>query len=788
LYYLLDKYIGKNMKNFSTTNTLGLSHAEVQKYQSQGLTNAFTPKTSRTYTQIFIQNIFTPINNLVLSVGLLLIVFGYGSRALVYISIIFINILLGLVQEIRSKIALDTITHLSVPQVQVIRDGIQQSISSQDIVLHDFLKLQVGDVIPVDGVVVSGTAQLNESLLTGESNMISKKTDSEVLSGSAITSGSIVIQATRVGESSMANNLITQAKRFRTRVTPTQRDMNRIVQYIFIAVFVLSVIVVLQSIMYRQPFGELIGHIAVIVGIIPNSLFVLIGVSYSLGAIRMYRHNTLVQQLNSVESLSTLDILCFDKTGTLTTGEMLFHGLFPLGQESESEIWTYISTFTDSITVPNRTAEVIQIETKNHTTHRQLQSTRVEIPFSSEYKWSGITFENNDTFILGAPEILMKDTPEIVRHYQNKGLRVLVFGRSSESLVYSENPVIPSKIDFLALIVLQDELRSDIQQTLDFFHEAGVQTKIISGDGTATLQAIYSLIMGNHTERIVSGVDLELLSDTDFDTAVREVSIFGRITPQLKERIVDRLKAQGNRVAMVGDGVNDILSLKKADLGIAMNSGSQSTKQIADLVLLDNSLVSLTYGLLEGQKIQQALKHIFQIQLVRSLFVTFLIFLTLSFGIRIPFGIGQTTLLALLSTGIPSLFLTLWAQPKKLKKHALMNTFWKWIVPISAVFAVGGVAITVLILQRNELSASLFMYSLIFILILAAYIQRQRKMWLVCGGVFAATIWGLQLQYFLKIVKPMTFSLTDFTKVLAVIAVCFAILLVAKKIANTRKI
>ena len=774
---------------------LGLSQKEVEIRINNSQTNAFEAKTSRSIQQILWHNIFTPINNLVLGMGIILLLFNFGTRAWVYISIIFVNILLGVVQEIRSKIALDKITHLSTPTAVVVRDGLEITIPSPDIVLDDIVKIQTGDVVPVDGVVVSGCAQTNEALLTGESNLISKKLDDEVLSGSSVISGRLFITATRVGASSMANSLTTQAKRYRVTYTRTQKDINRIIEGVFVLVFVLCCVSFFRSWSGGIPLPRAVEQIAVIVGIIPNSLFVLIGLSYSLGAIRMFRQNTLVQQLNSIESLSSLDILCFDKTGTITTGNMVFHQLETMSDNLISDVWDQLAAFSQAVTIANPTMEVVQRESKHLNIPRNTSNILVEIPFSSQYKWSGITFEPSEspivthrTYIMGAPEILMKHVDPAISEYQSRGFRVVVFASSADKLVESDNPKLPENLEYLGYIVLQDELRVGVKDTLKTFHESGVKTKIISGDGVLTLKAIYSLIMGKNTEQVISGAELESLDQIDFDRTIIETSIFGRITPQLKERIIDRLKAQGNQVAMVGDGVNDILSLKKADLGIAMNSGSQSTKQIADLVLLDNSLSSLIYGLTEGQKIQLGLKHIFQVQLTRSFFLSFLVIFSLIIGIRIPFGIDQTTVLSLLSTGVPSVFLTLWAAPKKLPKQALITTLWDWILPVALVLSIGAMAVVFWIAKQSELSAAVFVFSFVSILVLSGYIQKQARMWAVCAVVAFPVIIILLFKDYLekafRLRRLLNLPPADLLKVLAVVAVCFGVLWIAKQISQ----
>jgi len=671
----------------STPN--GLSNSEVIDRIKQGQTNNYTVPGGRTYWHIFRENMLTAINIILATVALTLILVGRFSDGLIYFSVVFLNILVGLAQEIYAKFKLDQMSDLTSPKNQVVREGQIILIDNKSIVLGDLILVTAGEIIPVDGTVVKGQIESDESLLTGESNPIVKKIGDEVLSGSTVASGQIYFRATAVGENSMAAKISSKAKIYTRYFTPLQKEINLVLRILFTIVSVLAAIVGFGLYTTGQPFDDSVAIIAVILGIVPNSLMAMVNLAYAVGAVRILRRGALVQQLNAVESLSNVNILCLDKTGTLTSGQLVLEQIVTdFGELDSHKASQQLQQFVSSITSFNSTTKAVLTKL----TPSSKLNLKEEVAFSSKYKWSGILDDNNQALILGAPEILMtqiQDQKMIqaiqaqLDHYQSLGQRVLIFGRSSSSanILNSDNqPILPENLELVALIVLSDKLRDEAQTTIAKFQNVGVQIKIISGDSPKTVAALAKQIGFGNT-KFISGLELAELNDLDFAQQVNQCSIFGRITPEQKERIVITLKESGNYVAMVGDGVNDVMSLKAANLGIAMESGSPATRSVAEIILLGDSFASLPVGLNEGQKIRSGLENVLKLYLSRVAFIVIIVIATYLAALPFPLGVKQKQLLSLIGNGLPSILLTLLARPKVNFSKSVLASVASLVIP-----------------------------------------------------------------------------------------------------------
>ena len=679
-------------------NLQGLTAAEVLERRSRGLGNTSRTNTSRSYAQIFLENTFTFINNVLFILGIALVLLGRTSDALVSVGIITINILVSVVQEIRAKRTLDQIALLTRPTAVVIRDGKEQTVDPNAIVVGDLLKIGPGDQVVVDGSLVSGSIEADESLLTGESDQIAKQPGSPVYSGSFCVNGSALFTAEKVGNESLANQITAGAKAFRRMLTPIQKETNLIVRLVLIVAVYFELLLSVNTFLNDIPLVDSVRMSVVIAGLVPNGLFVSIAVAYALGAVRIAGKGALVQQSNAVESLSNVNVLCLDKTGTLTANRIRFSELAPLSG-TQDELRAVLADFANSTSAGNRTSEAIAAAFPG-----KKLSVVQEIPFSSERKWSAITFDlpqRRGVYILGAPEMLVahlapgSDLGPQLAQWSEAGLRVVLLAQLPQPVSLrdaSDQPFLPENLIALGLVSFSDELRPEARETLAAFNKAGVKVKVISGDNPQTVAALATQAGMGPDLKTVSGLELAQMDQAQFSTAAEECTIFGRITPQQKENLVNALRDRGNYVAMIGDGVNDVLSLKRANLGIAMQSGSQATRGVADLILMGDSFAVLPYAVREGQRIVNGMQDILKLYMAR---IVYTILLVVSTGIIVgfPFSPKHNSMVALLAVGLPTLALATWARPERVPRGGLLRRLLHFVLPATITQSVFGLAV-----------------------------------------------------------------------------------------------
>lgn len=705
----------------------GLSESEVLQKRAQGLGNPAPPPTSRTYAQIFRENIFTFINGVIFFLGVALLLVGRPVDALLSVGIISLNILVSVVQEIRAKRTLDKIALLTRPKATVIRDGAPSQVVPEELVVGDVLYVAPGDQIVLDGAVVQGKMTVDESQLTGESNSISKQNGAQVYSGSFCVTGSAFYVAEKVGGDSLANQITAGAKQFRRVLTPLQQEVVLVIRIMLLIVVYLEILIVLNAALKALNLGDTVQQSTLIAGLVPNGLFLSISIAYALGAVRIIRFGVLVQQANAIESLSNVNVLCLDKTGTLTTNRLQVNALHPLAI-SESELAHVLGDMVANATTQNKTSQALAEKYRG-----EKRVVVGEIPFSSARKWSAIAFHDGrdekrgtrneplafrishhaGTFALGAPEMLQPYLVDAENVNENRdksprpressrergdlsptwreimtrtqalaeqGLRVLLvaYHSSTELQDKGDDSRLPQDMTPLGLVSIRDELRPEAREALDNFINAGVNPKIISGDNPETVAALAKQA-GLKNAKLVSGVDLEKMDDAQFAHAARERTIFGRITPQQKEKLVRALRAEGHYVAMIGDGVNDVLSLKQANLGIAMQSGTQATRAVADLVLMDDSFASLAPAVTEGQRIVNGMQDILKLFLTRIVTMAMVIMSALVIG-EFPLALRQGSLVTLFSVGIPTVLLAIWARPGAVGRGTLAQRLFHFIL------------------------------------------------------------------------------------------------------------
>jgi cation-transporting ATPase E len=667
---------------------VGLSASEVIERRSRGLGNDVKLRPSRTYFQVLKDNVFTFLNAVPFAIGLVLLWLEQYTDALTSVWVIAFNTLVGLVQEVRAKRKLDKISLLTRPRAAILRDDKVLDLDPAEIVVGDILVLGAGDQVVVDGQVLSnGPLEVDESLLTGESNLVPKKQGDPVYSGSYCVTGGGMYQTQKVGLESFANRLTSSARLYRRVLTPLQRELNQVLRLVIVIAAYFGCLLGITAMLNHLPLVQTIQMAAVIAALVPNGLFMMITLAYGLGAVRLAGRGALIQQANAVESLSNVDVLCLDKTGTLTANRLKVAGVYPIGL-SQAEFKRILGNFAASASSRNRTSQALLEDFGG-----QPAAVVEEVAFSSERKWSALSLKSGNlpgVYVLGAVEMLApavvldRRLEEKIAGWQAQGLRVLLFAGSPSQISlhdFTGQPRLPEKLTPLGLVSLGDELRPKVEKTIQAFAAAGVALKIISGDNPQTVLSLArqaGIVTG---ERLLTGLEIEKMSDPELALAAEEVTIFGRITPQQKERLVEVLQNRGHYVAMIGDGVNDVLSLKKANLGIAMESGSQATRAVADIILLGDSFEALPLAFKEGQRIRNGMMANLKLHLPRIGFEALLIISMAVAGLGFPFLPRQSSIIVFLTVGIPVLGLTIWAEPGVTKNGSLFRVVLPFILP-----------------------------------------------------------------------------------------------------------
>lgn len=686
-----------------TVPLTGLTTQEVQAKRTQGLGNNVEQKSGRSYWDIVRANLFTLFNNILFVIGAALIAMGRINDAFTSVGIGLVNAFISTLQEIRAKRQLDQISLLTRPRVTVVRDGKEQEIDPSEIVQEDLLRVRAGDQIVVDGAVVGdGVLEMDESLLTGEPNLIRKQAGDPLLSGSFCVTGEGYFVAEKVGADSFANQLTATARQMTIVETPLQQKINLLVKLVMLLVAVFSILIFAASLLEGLSNIRLVQIAAVLTGQVPYGLFLMIVVAYALGAAAVGKQGALVQQTNAVESLSNINVLCTDKTGTLTANRLLFNEVYPLGDEDESAIKAALGDFVRSAGSRNQTSEAILAGTEGATL-----PTADEVAFASARKWSALAFDQpqrRGVYVLGAIEMLQPHlaedtaTPATKLAHQmqlwaEQGLRVLLFAYAPAVTTLHNNqeePTLPP-LTPLALVSLSDELRPKVKETIADFMNMGIRLKVISGDSPHTVAALAKQAGLPDDIKLVSGPELAAMTPAEFDQAAEEATIFGRISPEQKEKLVDALLRHGDYVAMMGDGVNDVLSLKKASLGIAMQSGSSATRNVADMVLLNDSFEALRPAFSEGRRIISGMSSALYLFLARSLTTTLLIIAVTMVGLSFPFDPAQVALTTF-TVGIPAFFLTIWAKPRSLEPDILLKLV-RFVIPVAILTMLFGVGL-----------------------------------------------------------------------------------------------
>lgn len=654
----------------------GLTRKEVAKRFRDGLNNDYRPPTSRTVSSILMANIFT-LFNAILSVALVMIfLFGYPQDALFGL-VMVANALTGIISELRAKRTLDKLAILDTADVCVIRDGKEIAIPPTDIVKDDVLRLKIGDQIPADGVVLETKRfQVDESILTGESLPLYKKKGDRLLSGSSVVSGQAYALMTTVGEHSYANRMSKQVKRFHMADSELEDGINWILRLILFALpFVIAALIASQvnnlGGIHHVNQADLWSKVVVatvsgVVSMIPQGLVLLTSVNFASAAIILARqHRVLVQDLPAVEVLARVDTLCLDKTGTITSGNIEGLGCAPI-----TATMPPISKLSDVLHDDDIRALATLVADGSNATAEAVRDMvdadafddATMIPFSSMRKWSLVS-DKGMTWVFGAPEIISKNAPHMLEHVANfadQGIRVILLAKVEGAYQVDDTATehsLPEGLQPCALILLAEEVRKGAHETLDYLHQQGIDIKVISGDNPRTVGAIATRAGLADNPRIL---DASTVDVSDIDAMLMtSYDVFGRVTPEQKRHMVAALQSDGKTVAMTGDGVNDALALKEADLGIAMGSGAQATKAAAKVVLLDSSFLAMPAVLAQGRRVLGNMERVSTLFLAKTIYAIVIALLVAATLSPYPFLPRHLTLVGSMTIGIPAFFLAL---------------------------------------------------------------------------------------------------------------------------------
>ena len=689
----------------------GLTSFEVEERIRQGKINKNIDETDRPVWEIVKRNTFT-FFNLIFAVIAILISLVQAWNQLIFLPIIIINTIVGIYQEIKAKRYLDQMTLLHAPQSTVIRNGQQEKIASDDLVEEDIIILKTGNQIVADARIVEGSIFVNESLLTGEADEIEKNVDDKLLSGSFVVSGEAKVILEKVGKDSYISKLTEQAKLVdHGEDSEMLRALNKLLKWVSFIILPIAVILFTQNyfVNHNTLQTSVVAMVAAVIGMIPEGLYLLTTIALTLSSVKLARNQVLLHNMKSIESLARVDVLCVDKTGTITEPRMSVEQVFvsPSSNISDAKFMSLLSDYISANTDDNDTMKAIrEFMLAKGDLQNQMTGVKKIIPFSSKVKYSAVCFEN-ESYLLGAPEIVLGKTYEKIsseiNHLLEEGFRVLVLAGTKEKNYDQLNLGAYA----LGYVVLANPIRENAKSTFNYFAEQGVNIKVISGDNPQTVSAVAKRAGITGAERFI---DANLLkTKEDLDQAVESYTVFGRVTPDQKRRLVQALNRKDHTVAMTGDGVNDILAMKSADCSIAMASGSDAATQVAQVVLLDSDFGHMTQVVTEGRRVVNNVQRSAILFLVKNLFSIILAIISAIFVFTYPLQASQLSLISLFTIGIPGFLLSLEENDKRIEKDFIKNVILKALpASLTEITAVLGVVIAgaAFKLTASEISTS----------------------------------------------------------------------------------
>ena len=655
----------------------GLTQVEVKRRIDAGKTNHFKAKTGSSNWEIFRRNVFNSFNVLNFAIFVALIAVQAWSN-LFFFGIIVLNAFTGMMTELRARRMIDKLNLMNQDQIRVVRDGQLVSIDPKDIVLDDVMLLSAGEQVPSDAVVIDGMAELNEAMLTGESDHILKKDGKELLSGSYLVSGQVYAKVINVAEDNYANKLMLEAKTHKPIVSRILYNMDKIAKFTGKIVIPFGLALFFEAYLIKQLSLQesVVTSSTALLGMLPKGIALLTITSLLTAVIKLGMKHILVQEMYSVETLARVDVLCLDKTGTITQGKMTVKGLELLSERfTKEELERLLAAYMQHSKDKNATAQAIRNAYEGLEHHYQVGDV---IPFSSDRKWGAVSVNGLGTLFLGAPEMLLKENPKAVDQAQARGSRVLILAWS-QSGVDTETMILPNDVEALTLLEISDPIREDAAETLEYLRSEDVTLKIISGDNPVTVSHIaHQAGFADYQ----SYIDCSKVSDEELEALAEDTAIFGRVSPHQKKLLIQTLNANGHTTAMTGDGVNDILALREADCSIVMAEGDPATRQIANLVLMDSEFKDIPEILFEGRRVVNNIAHIAPIFLIKTVYsfllglicIASIVFGKAEYLLVFPFIQVQMTLAGQFIEGFPPFILTFERNIRPVEKHFLRRS------------------------------------------------------------------------------------------------------------------
>lgn len=778
----------------------GLTNEQVQERIAEGKVNVNENPNTRTYKQIILENTLTFFNFLNIAL-LVLVLFVRSYKNSMFMGIILINTVIGIIQEIRAKKTIDKLAILTESKTVVLREGKKWSISTEKLVLDDLIFLKTGDQVPADVKVLEGTVEVNESLLTGESDNLSKSQGDELFSGSFVTSGEACCQVIHVGKDNYASQITSEAKEFKRHNSELRNSLNAILKVISIIIVPLGAMLFYKQYMIVGDTlkDSVVNMVAAVLGMIPEGLVLLTSVALTLGSMVLATKKTLVQELYCIETLARVDTLCLDKTGTITEGTMKVEDvqLYDTAQTTvvqhtakfDSETGQpvqNVSALKPEVTVSaekenGQIQETVNSETVSQEERQKLQEidhimgnmmsvlhdqnatadalrkrfpSRNDlklihaIPFSSDRKYSGAVFEGSGTYLMGAAQFLFPEgNEELLEHcssYAQEGYRILVLAHSEQETKGTERP---TGLEPLGLFLITDVIREEAPDTLAFFDSQGVDLKVISGDDPVTVSAIAKKAGLKNANHYIDATTIK--TSEEMQRAVAECSVFGRVTPQQKKQMVQALQSQKHTVAMTGDGVNDVLALKEADCSIAMAAGSDAAKNIANVVLLDSNFGAMPHIVNQGRRVVNNIRSAASMFLIKTIFSVLLSLITIFFGDAYPFEPIQMSLISACAVGIPTFLLTQENNYNKIDhtflRHVFMNAF-------PAAVTITGCVFTIMLVCQDVYHSNVMLNTACVLVTGWNYMSALRTVYSPLNTYRKVIIYGMQFAFFISAV------------------------------------
>ena len=778
----------------------GLTNEQVQERIAEGKVNVNENPNTRTYKQIILENTLTFFNFLNIAL-LVLVLFVRSYKNSMFMGIILINTVIGIIQEIRAKKTIDKLAILTESKTVVLREGKKWSISTEKLVLDDLIFLKTGDQVPADVKVLEGTVEVNESLLTGESDNLSKSQGDKLFSGSFVTSGEACCQVIHVGKDNYASQITSEAKEFKRHNSELRNSLNAILKVISIIIVPLGAMLFYKQYMIVGDTlkDSVVNMVAAVLGMIPEGLVLLTSVALTLGSMVLATKKTLVQELYCIETLARVDTLCLDKTGTITEGTMKVEDvqLYDTAQTTvvqhtakfdpeTGEPVQNVSALKPEVTVSaekenGQIQETVNLETVSQEERQKLQEidhimgnmmsvlhdqnatadalrkrfpSRNDlklihaIPFSSDRKYSGAVFEGRGTYLMGAAQFLFPEgNEELLEHcssYAQEGYRILVLAHSEQETKGTERP---TGLEPLGLFLITDVIREEAPDTLAFFDSQGVDLKVISGDDPVTVSAIAKKAGLKNANHYIDATTIK--TSEEMQRAVAECSVFGRVTPQQKKQMVQALQSQKHTVAMTGDGVNDVLALKEADCSIAMAAGSDAAKNIANVVLLDSNFGAMPHIVNQGRRVVNNIRSAASMFLIKTIFSVLLSLITIFFGDAYPFEPIQMSLISACAVGIPTFLLTQENNYNKIDhtflRHVFMNAF-------PAAVTITGCVFTIMLVCQDVYHSNVMLNTACVLVTGWNYMSALRTVYSPLNTYRKVIIYGMQFAFFISAV------------------------------------